>query len=73
MNVSSPKMLAQAVRNTRKQRKLTQRETAESIGMKQSTVSEVYNHHEATCIGTLFKLLAALELKIQAVSRIGEH
>ena len=33
MNVTSPKMLAQAVRHARKQRKLTQRETAESIGM----------------------------------------
>lgn len=33
MNVTSPKILAQAVRNARKQRKLTQRETAESIGM----------------------------------------
>ncbi|MFB6411616.1 helix-turn-helix domain-containing protein [Edwardsiella piscicida] len=73
MNVTSPKMLAQAVRNTRKQRKLTQRETAESIGMKQSTVSEFENHPEGTCIGTLFKLLAALDLKLQAVSRRGEH
>lgn len=73
MNVTSPKILAQVVRNARKQRKLTQRETAESIGMKQSTVSEFENHPEGTCIGTLFKLLAALDLKLQAVSRRGEH
>lgn len=73
MNVTSPKMLAQAVRHARKQRKLTQRETAESIGMKQSTVSEFVNHPEGIRIGTLFMLLAALDLKLQAVSRRGEH
>ncbi|WP_407172677.1 helix-turn-helix domain-containing protein [Citrobacter farmeri] len=66
-------MLAQAVRNARKQCKLTQRETAESIGMKQSTVSEFVNHPEGIRIGTLFMLLAALDLKLQVVSRRGEH
>ena len=73
MNVTSPKMLAQAVRNARKQCKLTQRETAESIGMKQSTVSEFVNHPEGIRIGTLFMLLAALDLKLLVVSRRGEH
>lgn len=65
MNVTSPKILAQAVRNARKQCKLTQREAAESMGMKQSTVSEFENHPEGTRLDTLFKLLAALELKLQ--------
>jgi DNA-binding XRE family transcriptional regulator len=44
MNVTSPKMLAQAIKDARKQRNLTQRETAASMGMKQSTVSEFENH-----------------------------
>lgn len=73
MNVTSPKMLAQAVRNARKQRKLTQREAAESMCMKQSTVSEFENHPEGTRLDTLFKLLAALDLKLQVVSRRGEN
>ncbi|EHH3295936.1 helix-turn-helix domain-containing protein [Salmonella enterica] len=73
MNVTSPKMLAQAVRNARKQRKLTQRKTAESMCMKQSTVSEFENHPEGTRLDTLFKLLAALDLKLQVVSRKGEN
>lgn len=60
-----------AVRNARKQRKLTQRETAESMGTKQSTVSEFENHPEGTRLGTLFKMLAALDLKLQIVSRRG--
>lgn len=68
MNVTSPKMLAQAIRDARKQRNLTQRETAASMGMKQSTVSEFENHPEGTSLDTLFKLLAALDLKLQVVS-----
>lgn len=68
MNVNPPKMLAQAVRDARKQLKLTQREAAESMGMKQSAVSEFENHPEGTRLDTLFKMLAALDLKLQVVS-----
>lgn len=73
MNVTSPKMLAQAIRDARKQRSLTQRETAASMGMKQSTASEFENHPEGTRLDTLFKLLAALDLKLQVVSRRGKN
>ncbi|EAN8916313.1 helix-turn-helix domain-containing protein [Salmonella enterica] len=73
MNVTSPKMLAQAIRDARKQRNLTQRETAACMGMKQSTVSEFENHPEGTRLDTLFKLLAALDLKLQVVSRRGKN
>ncbi|MEM0570459.1 helix-turn-helix domain-containing protein [Salmonella enterica] len=73
MNATSPKMLAQALRNARKQRKLTQREAAESMCMNQSTVSEFENHPEETRLDTLFKLLAALDLKLQVVNRRGEN
>ncbi|WP_336852083.1 helix-turn-helix domain-containing protein [Pseudescherichia vulneris] len=73
MNVTSPKMLTQAIRDARKQRNLTQRETAASMGMKQSTVSEFENHTEGTRLDTLFKLLAALDLKLQVVSRRGKN
>ena len=73
MNVTSPKMLAQVVRDARKQRKLTQREAAESMSMKQSTVSEFENHPEGTRLDTLFKLLAALDLELQVVSRKGKN
>ncbi|CAM6435891.1 helix-turn-helix domain-containing protein [Klebsiella pneumoniae] len=73
MNVTSPKMLAQAIRDARKQRNLTQRETAASMGMKQSTVSEFENHPEGTRLDTLFKLLAALDPKLQVVSRRGKN
>ncbi|MFS2222805.1 helix-turn-helix domain-containing protein [Pantoea sp. B65] len=69
MNITSPKMLAQSVRNARKQRKLTQRAAAESVNMKQSTISEFENHPEGTRLDTLFRLLAVLDLELQVVSR----
>ena len=73
MNVTSPTMLAQAIKDARKQRNMTQRETAASMGMKQSTVSEFENHPEGTRLDTLFKLLAALDPKLQVVSRRGKN
>lgn len=73
MNITSPKQLAQAIRNTRKQSKLTQRETAENINMKQSTVSEFENHPEGSRLDTLFKLLAVLDLELQVVSRSSKN
>ncbi|EIW8505390.1 transcriptional regulator [Klebsiella pneumoniae] len=73
MNVTSATMLAQAIKDARKQRNLTQRETAASMGMKQSTVSEFENHPEGTRLDTLFKLLAALDPKLQVVSRRGKN
>ncbi|HBX8215738.1 TPA: helix-turn-helix domain-containing protein [Klebsiella pneumoniae] len=73
MNVTSPTMLAQGIKDARKQRNLTQRETAASMGMKQSTVSEFENHPEGTRLDTLFKLLAALDPKLQVVSRRGKN
>lgn len=72
MNITTPKMLAQAVRDQRKQRRMTQREAADAISMKQSTVSEFENHPEGTRLDTLFKLLAALDLELQVVSRNGK-
>lgn len=41
--------------------------------MKQSTVSEFENHPEGTRLDTLFKLLAALDLKLQVVSWRGKN
>ncbi|WP_232473170.1 hypothetical protein [Salmonella enterica] len=41
--------------------------------MKQSTVSAFENHPEGTRMDTLFKLLAALNLKPQVASRKGEN
>ncbi|WP_255425916.1 MULTISPECIES: helix-turn-helix domain-containing protein [Rahnella] len=69
MNITSAKMLANALRNERKKRKLSQSKTAETIGLKQSTVSEFENYPDGTRLETLFKLLAALDLELQITPR----
>nr|WP_269430035.1 helix-turn-helix domain-containing protein [Rahnella aquatilis] len=69
MNITSAKMLASALRNERKKRKLSQSKTAETIGLKQSTVSEFENYPDGTRLETLFKLLAALDLELQITPR----
>ncbi|MGF1860564.1 helix-turn-helix domain-containing protein [Photobacterium profundum] len=74
MQITSAKMLANAVRDQRKAQKITQIETAKLVGIKQTTVSAFENTPEGTKLDTLFKLLAALdlELHIQARNSNGE-
>ncbi|ATM88557.1 helix-turn-helix domain-containing protein [Yersinia massiliensis] len=69
MKITSAAMLANTLRNERKKSKLTQRKTAETVGLKQSTVSEFENHPDGTKLDTLFKLLAALDLELQVRPR----
>lgn len=69
MKITSPKLLAQALKNARTDKKLTQQKTAEQIGIKQSTISGFENQPDKARIETLFKLLAALELEVQLVER----
>lgn len=69
MKITSAAMLANTLRNERKKSKLTQRKTAETVGLKQSTVSEFENHPDGTRLDTLFKLLAALDLELQVRPR----
>lgn len=69
MKITSASMLAHAMRDERKKRKLNQSHVAESMGMKQSTVSDFENHPEGTRLETLFKLLAALDLELHLAER----
>jgi HTH-type transcriptional regulator/antitoxin HipB len=72
MKITSPKLLAQALKNARTDKKLTQQETAETIGIKQSTVSGFENQPDKARIETLFKLLSALELELHVTERNNE-
>lgn len=72
MKITSPKLLAQALKNARTDKKLTQQETAETIGIKQSTVSGFENQPDKARIETLFKLLSALELELHVTERDNE-
>ncbi|MCW7761602.1 transcriptional regulator [Photorhabdus luminescens] len=69
MKITSPEMLALAMREARKKSKLTQRETADRVGMKQSTVSGFEKYPEGSKMETLFKLLSALELELHVSER----
>jgi HTH-type transcriptional regulator/antitoxin HipB len=69
MRVTSPSALANAVRDQRKVNKLTQVETAERVGIKQTTVSDFENRPGATKLETLFKILSSLDLELQVVKR----
>ncbi|OZB19583.1 MAG: transcriptional regulator [Marinobacter sp. 34-60-7] len=69
MKITSPDTLAQALKNARKEKALTQQDISARIGVKQTTVSSFENHPERTRVETLFKLLAALNLELSVVER----
>lgn len=69
MQITSAKMLANAVRDQRKAQKITQSDTAKLVGIKQTTISAFENMPEGTKVETLFKLLAALDLELHVQPR----
>ncbi|HEJ7885427.1 TPA: helix-turn-helix domain-containing protein [Serratia liquefaciens] len=69
MKITSAQMLAHTLRNERKKRNQSQSKTADSIGLKQATVSAFENNPDGTRLETLFKLLAALDLELQVTPR----
>ena len=69
MQITSAKMLANAVRDQRKAQNITQSDTAKLVGIKQTTVSAFENTPEGTKLDTLFKLLAALDLELHIQPR----
>jgi HTH-type transcriptional regulator/antitoxin HipB len=69
VKVTSPALLASAVRDQRKISKQTQAETAKQVGIKQTTVSDFEIRPESTGLETLFKILAALDLELHVVKR----
>ncbi|MCJ8273474.1 MAG: helix-turn-helix domain-containing protein [Psychrosphaera sp.] len=64
MQITSPQMLANILREQRKQQKLSQNDAAASVGIKQTTISAFENAPNGTRLETLFKLLAALDLEL---------
>ena len=72
MRITSAAALANAVRNQRKLVQKTQRETADLVGIKQTTVSDFELKPESTKLDTLFKILAALDLELHVSKRGAE-
>lgn len=69
MRITSPEMLAQALKNIRKERQLSQSVVADSVGLKQATISGFENRPEGSRVETLFKLLTALDLELHLSER----
>lgn len=62
--IYSPSQLANHIKLIRTKHKLTQAELAKKVGLKQSTLSGFETNPETTQLKTFFKILQALELKL---------
>jgi HTH-type transcriptional regulator/antitoxin HipB len=62
--VHSPKSLGSAIKRCRKGKKLSQKEAGDPFKLDQTTISSIEQGAEGTRIGTLFRILAALELEM---------
>ncbi len=69
MRLNTPQTLAAVIRDQRKTQKLTQKETADRVGIKQSTVSGFENTPDQCKVETLFKLLSALDRELHITRR----
>ncbi|MFT4926589.1 MAG: HTH-type transcriptional regulator/antitoxin HipB [Phenylobacterium sp.] len=72
MQITSASMLANVLRDQRKNKKISQSEAAKTVGIKQTTISAFENSPESTKLATLFKLLAALDLELSVNPRSAE-
>lgn len=69
MKITSPAAQINTVRDQRKISKMNQTQTAELIGIKQTTVSDFENKPESTKLRALFKIPAALDLELHVTKR----
>jgi len=69
MLINSPKELALLIINQRKKLKLSQVEVGNLVGLKQKTISALENKPESTKLDTFFRVLSALNLDIQILSK----
>ncbi|MCA6063698.1 helix-turn-helix domain-containing protein [Thalassolituus marinus] len=69
MKITSPRGLADALQQARKQQNQTQKTIGALAGTKQSTVSAFETSPEHARIETLFKLLSALNMELVLESR----
>ncbi|MFT5174354.1 MAG: HTH-type transcriptional regulator/antitoxin HipB [Gammaproteobacteria bacterium] len=65
----TPKQLGQIFRGQRNSQKLTQKETAQIVGLLPKTISKLELTTETATIESLFKLLSALQLELVVRSR----
>lgn len=69
MVIRSLKELAEFARDYRSRKKFSQTEIGNRVGLPQKTVSSFESKPESTKLSTFFKLLSALDLELQLVSK----
>ena len=62
--ILTTRQLAQALKGWRKSRKLTQAEAAGRVGLLPKTISALETDPDPSTLGSLFKLLSALDLEL---------
>ncbi|KLN61661.1 XRE family transcriptional regulator [Kiloniella spongiae] len=67
--IRTPKDMGRAIREARKDQKLTQKELAVKSGVWQETISKLENGAASTKLETLFDLIAALDLEVLMQTR----
>lgn len=68
MIINTPKSLAAFVKDSRKQKGLSQSDVASRVGLRQATISEFENNPDRTSIETIFKILASMKLELHLVA-----
>ena len=69
MFICSPEALALLVANRRKNLKLSQAAVGKLVGLKQQTISEFEKRPEGTKLDTLFRILSAVKLDMNVLSK----
>jgi len=67
--ILSPESLGAALRKERKKKGLSQTTVGKSVGIDQPTMTRVEKGNPGTELGTVFRLLAALDLELVIQSR----
>lgn len=66
---TSPKVLGQILKSTRRQKGLTQEQAGNLVGITQAMISRIENGASNARVDTLFRILAALELEMTVQPR----
>ncbi len=69
MKITTAKQLANYLQDIRHNQGLSQSKVGDKIGLRQGTVSNFEQNPDNTKLGTLFKLLSALELELEITPR----
>lgn len=67
--IHSPETLGAVLRQERKKRQMSQTAVGRTVGIDQPTMSRVEKGNPGTELGTLFRLLAALDLELTVQER----